>query len=234
MSISLIIPMGADKVEYENYMPYIFNFSPDGTSLCIKSIQGLDIKRFDNIYFTILEKYDKIYYLSVLLKLQFKKLGLMNAKVVVLDEPTTSQAETVYQTVNRENIKGAIFVKDADGYFCGDFTIRNSIAIYPLDKLEMVNPRDKSYVGLDDKFYITNIIEKKIISRFFNAGGYIFEDAAIFCEDYKRLCLHEQLFMSHIVYAMLLDKVSFRPFEVKEFQDWGSKKIYNYYLLDKL
>ncbi|MEB3375993.1 hypothetical protein SFC43_32795 [Bacteroides sp. CR5/BHMF/2] len=162
MSISLIIPMGADKVEYENYMPYIFNFSPDGTSLCIKSIQGLDIKRFDNIYFTILEKYDKIYYLSVLLKLQFKKLGLMNAKVVVLDEPTTSQAETVYQTVNRENIKGAIFVKDADGYFCGDFTIRNSIAIYPLDKLEMVNPRDKSYVGLDDKFYITNIIEKKL------------------------------------------------------------------------
>lgn len=51
MSISLIIPMGADKVEYENYMPYIFNFSPDGTSLCIKSIQGLDIKRFDNILF---------------------------------------------------------------------------------------------------------------------------------------------------------------------------------------
>lgn len=162
MSISLIIPIGADNIEYENYMPYIFNFAPDGISLCIKSIQGLDLNRFDNIYFTILEKYDKKYYLSLLLKLQFKKLGLSNAKVVVLDEPTTSQAETVYRTVNCENIEGAIFVKDPDGYFCGDFTIANSIAIYPLDKLEMVNPRNKSYVELDDQFYITNIIEKTL------------------------------------------------------------------------
>lgn len=56
MSISLIIPIGADNIEYENYMPYIFNFAPDGISLCIKSIQGLDLNRFDNIYFTILEK----------------------------------------------------------------------------------------------------------------------------------------------------------------------------------
>ena len=38
MSISLIIPIGADNIEYENYMPYIFNFAPDGISLCIKSI----------------------------------------------------------------------------------------------------------------------------------------------------------------------------------------------------
>lgn len=234
MSISLIIPIGADNIEYENYMPYIFSFAPDGISLCIKSIQGLDLNRFDNIYFTILEKYDKKYYLSLLLKLQFKKLGLSNAKVVVLDEPTTSQAETVYRTVNCENIEGAIFVKDPDGYFCGDFTIANSIAIYPLDKLEMVNPRNKSYVELDDQFYITNIIEKKIISRFFNAGGYIFDDAAVFCKYYERLYLYEQLFMSHIVYAMLLDNIPFRPFEVKDFQDWGSERDYNYYLLDRL
>ena len=234
MSISLIIPIGADNNEYENYKPYIFNIAPDGNSLCIKSIQGLDLNRFDNIYFTILEKYDKKYYLSLLLKLQFKKLGLSNAKVVVLDEPTTSQAETVYRTVNCENIEGAIFVKDPDGYFCGDFTIANSIAIYPLDKLEMVNPRNKSYVELDDQFYITNIIEKKIISRFFNAGGYIFDDAAVFCKYYERLYLYEQLFMSHIVYAMLLDNIPFRPFEVKDFQDWGSERDYNYYLLDRL
>ena len=234
MSISLIIPIGADNLEYENYMPYIFNFAPDGTSLCIKSIQGLDLNRFDNIYFTILEKHDRKYYLSVLLKLQFKKLGLTNAKVVVLDEPTTSQAETVYRTVNCENIKGAIFVKDADGYFCGDFTIANGIAIYPLDNLEMVNPKNKSYVELDDQFYITNIIEKKMISRFFNAGGYIFDDATVFCKYYEKLHLYEQLFMSHIVYAMLLDNIPFRPFEVKDFLDWGSEKVYNYYLLDRL
>ena len=40
--------------------------------------------------------------------------------------------------------------------------------------------------------------------------------------------------MSHIVYAMLLDNIPFRPCEVKDFQDWGSERDYNYYLLDRL
>ena len=32
--------------------------------------------------------------------------------------------------------------------------------------------------------------------------------------------------MSHIVYAMLLDNKSFRPFEVEDYQDWGNEKMY--------
>lgn len=234
MSISLIVPMGLDRADYEYNMPYIFNFAPDGISLCVKSILGLDLERFENIFFTILEKNDKRYLLSELLKLQFKKLSMENAKVVILDRPTTSQAETVYQTIKRANITGAVFVKDADSYFCGDFTFGNSIAIFPLDKLEMVNPGNKSYVDLDDQFYVTNMIEKKIISRFFNAGGYIFENADTFCCYFEKLADYEHLFMSHIVYSMLLDNISFRPFEVDDYQDWGNRKTYNYYLANKL
>ena len=33
--------------------------------------------------------------------------------------------------------------------------------------------------------------------------------------------------MSHIVYAMLLDNISFRPFNVDDFIDWGNKRLYN-------
>lgn len=226
MKTSLIIPMAADRKEYDEVMPYIFHFAPDGTSLCIKSIQGLDLSRFDNIYFTILDKHDQRYSLSLLLRLQFRKLGMANAKVVILEEPTSNQAETVYRTIKQESIDGAIFVKDADGYFEGDFTVGNSIAIYPLDRLDMVNPHNKSYVQVDDQFYITNIIEKKIISRWFNAGGYIFEDANVFCRYFEYLQKSKPLYMSHIVYSMLLDKISFRPMEVNEYQDWGTEKMY--------
>lgn len=230
MSVSLIVPLCADKPEYEYNMPYLFNFSPDGISLCIKSVQGLNLDCFDAIYFTILEKLDEKYCLSDLLRLQFRKLNWTKAKVVVLDTPTSCQAETVYQTIKRENIEGYVFVKDADGYFTGDFTLCNSIAVYPLDRLEMVNPGNKSYVELDDQFYITNIIEKKIISRYFNAGAYIFEDASVFCNYFERLSGYRKLFMSHIVYSMLLDKIPFRPFDVKEYQDWGNEKTYKYSL----
>lgn len=234
MNISLIVPLCSDKAEYEYNIPYLFNFSSEGVSLCVKSIQGLDLNRFDYIYFTILEKLDTKYCLSELLHLQFKKLGLSKAKIVVLENPTSSQAETVYQTVKRENITGCIFIKDADGYFTGDFTLCNSVAVFPLDRLEMVNPGNKSYVELDDQFYITNIIEKRIISRYFNAGAYIFEEADVFGKYFERLSHYKNLFMSHIVYSMLLDKISFRPFDVKEYQDWGSQKTYRYSLENQL
>ena len=102
MSVSLIVPLCADKPEYEYNLPYLFNFSPDGLSLCIKSVQGLSLDRFDAIYFTILEKWDDKYCLSDLLRLQFRKLNWTKAKVVVLDTPTSCQAETVYQTIKRE------------------------------------------------------------------------------------------------------------------------------------
>lgn len=225
MKTSLIVPIAADRKEYAEVMPYIFHFAPDGISLCIKSIQGLDLNRFTAIYFTILGKHDERYSISLLLRLQFRKLGMNNAYVVVLDEPTANQAETVYRTIKQEQIEGAIFVKDADGYFKGDFTSNNSIAIYPLDRLDMVNPHNKSYVQVDDQFYITNIIEKKIISRWFNAGGYIFEETSTFCYYYERLKAYSPLFMSHIVYSMLLDKISFRPMEVEEYQDWGTENM---------
>ena len=35
----------------------------------------------------------------------------------------------------------------------------NGVAIYPIEELEMLDPRDKSYVAVDDMYYITNIIE---------------------------------------------------------------------------
>lgn len=227
MSLSLIVPIAADKQEYEHNLPYVFNFAEDGVLLCIKSIQGLDLKKFEHIYFVILEKLDRKYHLSELLNMQLCHLGLSEkTRVLSLKSSTNSQAETVYECVKQENIEGGIFIKDADGYFSCDFTETNGIAIYPLDKLDMVNPHNKSYVDLDDQFYITNIIEKKIISRYFNAGGYLFEDAKLFCSYYERLKNNQGLYMSHIVYAMLLDNVSFRPFEADGYQDWGNKKMY--------
>ena len=224
--MTLIIPMAADKPEYNIRMPWIFNLGPDGISLCIKSILGLDLTRFRHIYFTILKKTDDRFHISDLLNIQFKKQNISQAKIVILDETTSSQAETVYQTIKKKNVKGFVFIKDADSYFEGDFTLENGITVFPLDKLDTVNPSNKSYVALDDQFYITNIIEKKIISRYFNAGGYLFEDALEFCENFEELRDQTPLYMSHIVYLMLLKNRNFRPIKINNYIDWGTEKQY--------
>lgn len=224
MKFNLIVPAAADKAEYSNTLPYIFGIDKDGIIICVKGILGLDLELFENIYFTVLRKHDERFLIVESLNMQFKRLGISNAKVVVLDSPTVDQAETVYETIQKENINGAIFIKDADCYFSTSCTDINAIAIYPIEDLDYLSPKDKSYVAVDDMYYVTNIIEKKVIGHYIGAGGYIIDSADKFCAYYHRLREYGRLYFSHIIYAMLLDKNMFRPMIVKDYKDWGTQK----------
>lgn len=217
---TLIMPIAANKPEYAYRMPRIFQMAEDGTMLCIKALQCLELTKFDHIFITILSSLDERYSLSEMLKMQFRIKGIKNADIVVLQEPTSSQPESIYQTIRKMKIIGSIFVKDADCSFFGDDTNENAIVIYPLEQLDWVNPKNKSYVNIDDMYYITNIIEKRIVSHYFTAGGYCFEDAETYCHYYERFAGQPNLYLSHIIYSMLLDKHSFRPVIAKEYDDF--------------
>ena len=235
-NLSLIIPAAADNAAQPDAMPYVFSLDQSGIMLCIRSIQGLNLNSFDNIYFTILRKHAEAFCLDELFSLQFKRLGMKNAHLVILDHPTRSQVETVEQTLKQEGIQGAIFVKDADGYFSGEVHRENGVAVFALENLEMVDPRHKSYVSLDDMYYVTNIIEKRIVSHYFNVGGICLEDTDLFLHYYRRLLPmsdNGRLCMSHVVYAMLLDKLKFRPIMAKDYIDYGTESLFNYHRLHR-
>lgn len=220
MSFSLIVPAAAHKPEYDNSIPPVFRLNSAGVPLCIEAALSLGVEQFSAIFFTILKQHDEKYGISDMLNLQFRRLGMQIAKVVVLDEQTSSQAETIFATVTMEGISGAIFIKDADCSFEAEVFPHNGIVVYPLEKLSMVNPQHKSYVAVDDMLYITNTIEKRVIDHYFNAGGYCFEDAGTFGSYYKRFAAQKGLYLSHIVYAMLLDGHIFRPFIAENYRDW--------------
>ena len=114
--------------------------------------------------------------------LSIARAACADAPVMILDEATSSQAETIYATIIKESIKGSFFIKDADCSFGAEIFPHNGIVVYPLEKLSMVNPQHKSYVAVDDMLYITNTIEKRVIDHYFNAGGYCFEDAETFMD----------------------------------------------------
>ena len=219
MSFSLIIPAAANKKRYEEEMPFIFSLNKKGICYCLQAIQGLQLEQFDNIYITILREHELRYGLSSMLNMQLKRLHIENARIVVLEHETSSQAETIYQTIQAEKIMGAIFIKDADSFFAGEVLPQNGIAVFPLECLSQVDPQHKSYVAVDDMGYITNTIEKRVIDHYFNAGGYAFENADVFCRYYQRYAGLSGLYLSHIVYAMLLDKHAFRPFKVEGYVD---------------
>lgn len=227
-SCSLIVPIAADKPEYDVHIPFVFRMDDSGTMYCLKAILGLELSAFENIYITILKKHDDLYGVAGMLRLQIERLNLKNVHICILKQPTCNQAETIYQTIKQESIDGAIYIKDSDGYFKSEIVVQNGVAVCPIEKLPLLNPQNKSYVKVDNLFYITNIIEKRVVGHLINAGGYCFESAEVFCGYFEKLIgLKEKLYLSHIVYAMLLDKIDFRPTIVEDFEDWGDNALVN-------
>lgn len=218
---SLIVPTASDKTSGKSLMPHIFTMDREGILLCVRSILGLNLDAFDNIYFTVLRKHAEAYDIDSLLMLQFRRLGINNAHIVLLDEPTCTQAETIVRTIEKEKISGSVFIKDADCFFRAEVFPENGVAVYPLEQLELVDPRHKSYVAIDDMQYITNIIEKRVVSHFFNAGGYCFEDVGKYLDAYNRYASLGSIYLSHLIYGMLLNGELFRPIPVKEYHDWN-------------
>lgn len=225
---SLIVPIAADKPEYESHIPFVFRMDDSGTMYCLKAIQGLELSSFEKIHITILRKHDEQFGISGMLKLQIERLKLNNVYICILDSPTNNQAETIYQTIKQEHILGAIYIKDADGYFKSEIVVQNGVAVCPIEKLTILKPQNKSYVTVDNMYYITNIIEKKVVGHMINVGGYCFEDSMMFCQYFERLNdMKEKLYLSHIVYAMLLDGIVFRPTEVADYEDWEDNLLVN-------
>ena len=225
MRFNLIVPVAADKPEYRARMPYWMDIHPGGNLFLFEAISGLNLREFDAIYITLLRTHEEKYQVTKALALQFEKIGLAEKlRVVILDAPTGSQPETVAATIEKEKIEGHIVVKDSDNHF--ECTLRpgNFICTYPLDALNRVNPGDKSYIAVDDNSYITNIVEKKIISRWFCAGAYGFESAELFLDYYHKHKVHKGLYISHLIYAMLLDRINFKPINIRNYCDWGTER----------
>ncbi len=224
--ITLIVPIAANKADYAHKLPQPFRLDDEGTMYCVRAITGLPLDEIDDIFFVILKEHNERFMLKEQLMMQFRRHKLEKAHVTILDEPTGSQAETVARAIEVNGVKGMIFVKDADCYFTADEILpQNSVAIYALENLPIVDPQHKSYVAVDDMFYVTNIIEKRVVSHFFSAGGYCFEDAAEFCRYYERLKDYSPLYLSHIIYMMLLDKKIFRPILIDDYQDWSVTQV---------
>lgn len=223
---NLIVPIAADKPEYESHIPYVFRMDDSGTMYCVKAILGLELSVFENIYIAILKKHDVKYGVAGILKLQIERLKLKNVHICVLEQPTRNQAETIYQTIKQKCVHGAIYIKDSDGYFKSEVVVQNGVAVCPIEKLKVLKPQNKSYVTVDNMFYITNIIEKRVIGHMINVGGYCFEDADVFCNYFERLIgKREKLYLSNIVFAMLLDRHVFRPTVVTDYEDWEDTEL---------
>ncbi|HED7555705.1 TPA: hypothetical protein R5627_001208 [Campylobacter jejuni] len=228
--MNLILPVAGKSSRFPGVKPKWLLIHPNGNLMILEAIKGLDLNIFKNIYIICLqEHYDK-YQLEEPLYKQFKTIGCEGKlKIIILKEATSSQPETVYRGIKQANIHGEIYIKDSDNVFIDKHIKGNCIASYDLNLMDVTQVANKSYIQVDDCGIVVNIVEKKVISPIFCVGGYGFNSADEFCKYYEKLSSYGDLYISHIIYRMILDGNIFNYSKVENYLDWGTLKNWNEY-----
>lgn len=231
LTTTLLLPIAGRSSRFPNLNPKWSLTHPLGHMMVIESIKGLDLSDVERICFIGLEEHDRKFQLVGALSAQLQSLGLEDrTQFVLLDEPTSSQPESLAKGIRQAGITGAVYIKDSDNYFKDTPTPANAVAGFDLHGIERVNARSKSYYDTNSDGLLVNIVEKRIISSHFCAGGYSFRDVEEFLDHYDRCAATSgELYVSGIIYGMLLDGVAFTANQVEDYQDWGTLKEWQSY-----
>ena len=228
--MNLILPVGGLSSRFPGVKPKWLLTHPNGNLMITEAIKGLELDSFDNIYLvTIKEHVEKYDFINGIEK-QFQNIKQQDKlNIVILENQTKNQPETVASAIKQANITGQIYIKDSDNFFIEKTIQGNFVSTFDLNEMALVHAKNKSYVITNDQGIITNIVEKKVVSSTFNVGGYGFESADEFVKYYDLLKDNTDLYISHIIYQMLLDEVNFIRSNVQEYLDWGTLKEWNMY-----
>ena len=227
----IIVPCAGRSSRYPNLRPKWMLTQPNGELMVKEALKGLEIKADQKIILTILKEHEAKYGVCKALKESFGK----NVDVCILDQPTNSQPETVYRTILAKRLPGnsAILVKDSDNFFEIDKLKEkySYVTISSLNDHSNINPRNKSYVVVNENGIIREIVEKRVISDLFSIGGYFFRRCGDFVDAYKALLKTSkgEFYVSDIIGYLISKGEIFLTKRGAHYIDWGTVKEWNRY-----
>lgn len=210
---TLVLPICGESIRY-NRIPK-WNIEFHGKKMLEHSISLLDTTMFDDILVIMLE--------------QDKDLDTFEFEhnTTYLSHHTKNQPETVYHGTKGRG--GQIVVKDCDNIFRTPILNDNFVSYYDI-RLHKVNANNKSYVEVNEYGYVTNIVEKMVVSNFFCCGMYSFINVGEYRKYYEQLANFPTLFLSDIIFKMIMDNHVFYSIPATHYVDWGTKKDLDSYL----
>lgn len=202
---------------------------PDGKLMIEKAVEKLDMSDYDQAVVVCLKEHIDSYLTEASLKSVLAGIGHPHTQLCILDEPTRSQSETVALALEKTSVEGAFFVKDCDNMFSCRWNGGNEVAVLDLNNVGLIDAKNKSYVNVDALGNISNIVEKQVISNYFCCGGYGFRSAEEFLKHFRSIQSKQEVYLSHVIYSMLMGEENFRINKADEYVDWGTVREYRHY-----
>lgn len=226
---TLILPVAGRSSRFPGMRPKWTLTMPDGKLMIEKAVELLDMSDFDRVVVVALREHIDTYFAGDSLSTVFAGIGHTKIDVCILNEPTSSQSETVALALLQADIKGAFFVKDCDNMFHYRWSGGNEVAAVDLNNIGLIDAKNKSYIEVDSLGNISNIVEKHVISNYFCCGGYGFNSAQEFISHFKSIKGANEVYISHVIYSMLMAGESFRMGDASTYNDWGTLREYRHY-----
>lgn len=225
---TLILPVSGASSRFPGMRPKWLLTMPDGSLMIETSISKVSLSNIDQIVIVALKRHlDQYISKATLEKLICDRFG-KHAIVVPLDTETSCQAETVALGIDKARITGDILIKDCDNVFSVDWRGGNFVGVLNLNETQLIKASNKSYVKVNDRGHITDIVEKNVISNLFCVGAYGFECAEYFVDTANELIasFDHEVYISHVIFEMLLRNEIFKPLTVGEYVDFGTLDEY--------
>jgi len=231
--MKVIVPCCGQSSRFPGQPPKWMLPAHDGRPMICLAIAGLELS-LDDLVVTVLREHEEKYRIVEGLAKAFGR----RVRVILLEERTSSQSETVARTIEALKLNESFLVKDSDGTFQlkGLQQEDNYVCVDSLNNFDSINPRNKSYLQIDHKGLVINIREKVVISDLFNVGGYYFSSPQCFLEFYQRLSSNKanwsrEIYLSDVIGAMILEGVPFHARPTTGFHDWGTVREWRRALL---
>lgn len=222
--MKVIVPCAGRSSRFPNMPPKWMLPDHDGVPMVVRALEGLSVN-VDDVVFTLLREHEERFSATAGLERAFGR----PVQCVILEKPTSSQSETVAETLMRASIAEPFLVKDSDNYFEVEHLGENFnyVTVSSLHDFDLINARNKSYLQIDQDGLVTNIREKQVISDLFSVGGYFFRNPSEFLHAYSELKdanirRETELYVSEIIAFMILNGGTFKAKRAIRYQDWGT------------
>ena len=228
---TLIIPCGGRSSRFPNMRPKYLLTHPDGELMIQKAVYCLNLEEFDRVVITIVREHVIEYEADLILSQAFCLERNPKFELIILDDYTFCQAETIELTLEKAKIEGEIVVKDSDNFTVFEknafSNLQNFIGGLDINhgKREIFRLGAKSFLKINNH----GIIEKRIESEIICIGVYGFASAEIFLEAYRALKYERgkdnEIFISHVISYLIATGISvYQYIEAIDYEDWGTLK----------